>query len=113
MLSFQRPWTLLLSLAMEAITKLIHSNGCGFELGLEEVFREMYEPLYRTPSPNVKQIKDIRYGTSDRNLLDVFVPLSGSPGKTVLIFVHGGGFFSGDKAWSDKVYANIGELRVF
>ncbi|KAJ7761962.1 alpha/beta-hydrolase [Mycena maculata] len=112
----------------EAITSLIHSQGCvrfTSELGLEEVnlhtdsdqyeptgvqvFRKMYEPLYKAPAPNtVKQIKDIRYGPADRNLLDVYVPLSGSAGKAVLIFVHGGGFFSGDKGWSDKVFANIG-----
>lgn len=78
---------------MDEITELIHSNGCAFELGLEEVslilrgyvspescpasmhiqtFRKMYEPLYKEVSPEVvKQIKDIRYGPADRNFLDV------------------------------------------
>ncbi|EIM91214.1 alpha/beta-hydrolase [Stereum hirsutum FP-91666 SS1] len=94
---------------MEDIKKLIHNNGCAFELGLDATFRSMYEPLYKEASPEVvKQVKDVRYGPADRNFLDVYVPLSGSPGKAVIIFVHGGGFFSGDKAWSDKVYANIG-----
>jgi acetyl esterase/lipase len=33
----------------------------------------------------------------------VFFPLSKEAEKPVLLFVHGGGFFSGDKGWSEKV----------
>jgi acetyl esterase/lipase len=33
----------------------------------------------------------------------VFFPLSKEAENPVLLFVHGGGFFSGDKGWSEKV----------
>lgn len=49
-------------------------------------------------------VRDQRYGPAEPNLLDVYVPTECSEiGKPVLLFVHGGGFFSGDKRWSDKV----------
>lgn len=48
-------------------------------------------------------MKDECYGPGDRNLLDVYVPQEKSVNRPVLLFIHGGGFFSGDKAWSDKV----------
>ena len=48
-------------------------------------------------------IRDERYGPAERNRLDIFFPLSKLAGKPVVLFVHGGGFFSGDKGWSEKV----------
>jgi acetyl esterase/lipase len=48
-------------------------------------------------------IRDERYGPAERNRLDVFFPLSKEAENPVLLFVHGGGFFSGDKGWSEKV----------
>jgi prenylcysteine alpha-carboxyl methylesterase len=56
----------------------------------------------------VKVIRDERYGPSERNLLDVFVPQSDAGQKPVLLYIHGGGFFSGDKLWTENVYSNIG-----
>lgn len=52
--------------------------------------------------------KHQQYGPHERNYLDVFYPKNGQAGKTVLFFLHGGGFFSGDKGWSDKYWSNIG-----
>lgn len=48
---------------------------------------------------SVKKYKDIRYGSNGwYNLLDVYAPAEGSEGKLpVLVNVHGGGFFYGDK----------------
>jgi prenylcysteine alpha-carboxyl methylesterase len=36
-------------------------------------------------------------------MLDVYVPASTKADKPVIVFIHGGGFFSGDKEWSEKV----------
>lgn len=48
--------------------------------------------------------KDIRYGPASRNLLDVYALIDDvTSTKPVLLFMHGGGFFSGDKRWSNKV----------
>lgn len=49
-------------------------------------------------------LRDLRYGPADRNVLDLFIPVNDSQrDKPVLLFVHGGGFFSGDKQWSENV----------
>lgn len=53
-------------------------------------------------------ISDEVYGPHDRNRLDVYVPSSTATEKPVLVFIHGGGFFSGDKAWSAKCWGNVG-----
>ncbi|KAM0752590.1 alpha/beta-hydrolase [Meredithblackwellia eburnea MCA 4105] len=94
---------------MDQIKKAIADNGCSFVLGDEETFRKLYDDKYKTPAPgSVTKVTDVKYGDKDRNFLDVFYPTEGPSGKPVLMYVHGGGFFSGDKAWSDKVYANVG-----
>ena len=108
---------------MDKVLAKIAHNTVKFNLGDEEVratqsssgyppycsitlfqeWRKIYEPLYEAPSKDVGVIKDERYGPAERNRLDIFVPLDQSSDKPVLLFVHGGGFFSGDKGWSEKV----------
>lgn len=67
-------------------------------------WRKLYEPLPTTTLKKCRVAKDQRYGPARRNLLDVYVPTDDSnTKKPVLLFMHGGGFFSGDKAWSEKV----------
>src|SRR5262249_22457007 len=63
---------------------------------------EKTAPLYaalqqQEPYSGVKVTRDIKYGAADRNLLDLFVPESGSGARPVLIYVHGGGFIRGNK----------------
>jgi triacylglycerol lipase len=70
-------------------------------------------PLYRPLQPNqpykgVKVVRDQLYGSTPRNVLDVFAPAAGKGPRPVLIFVPGGG---GDKieaeAGGDAFYDNI------
>jgi len=71
---------------------------------------EIYAPLQqREPYQSVKVERDVKYGPADRNLLDVFVPDTASSARPVLIFVHGGGFISGNKRSpsSTAFYDNI------
>ncbi|KAL2825058.1 Alpha/Beta hydrolase protein [Aspergillus cavernicola] len=102
---------------MDEIFAKIAQETTTFNLGDEEKWRTLYEPFYKPPPPTVTVIRDERYGPAERNLLDVFVPVPTSPSpeeeekeptRPVLMFVHGGGFFSGGKQWSEKVYSNIG-----
>lgn len=53
--------------------------------------------------------RDLTYGPHERNLLDVFKSGEGSR-KTVLLFVHGGGFVSGDRTMLPGLpfYDNVG-----
>src|SRR6185295_12320512 len=58
----------------------------------------LYAPLQQQePYHGVKVDRDVKYGSADRNLLDVFTPEAGSSFRPVLIYVHGGGFVAGNK----------------
>jgi triacylglycerol lipase len=58
----------------------------------------LYVPLQeKEPYHGVKVERDVKYGTADRNLLDVFVPEMAASARPVLIYVHGGGFVAGNK----------------
>lgn len=67
---------------------------------------EIYGPLLRQAPGGVRVTADQSYGAHERNRLDVYDPggLSGAP---VLLYVHGGGYVSGDKNVTAEVYANI------
>src|SRR4051794_7812747 len=70
----------------------------------------LYAPLQQNePYAGVKVERDVKYGPAERNLLDVFTPEATSPARPVLIFVHGGGFTTGNKRsnFSNAFYDNI------
>ena len=51
-----------------------------------------------TEPKSIEQFKDISYGPYDtRNLLDLYLPKNPAPGLPVIVSIHGGGFFYGDK----------------
>ncbi|KAF3011543.1 hypothetical protein E8E14_010500 [Neopestalotiopsis sp. 37M] len=93
---------------MDAVFAEIRKQTTTFNLRDEEKWRELYEPLYQPFPSDIRVKKDETYGPAERNRLDVYVPRGDGKDRTVLVYIHGGGFFSGDKAWSDKCYANIG-----
>ena len=69
---------------------------------------EIYAPMQeKEPYQGVKVERDVKYGTADRNLLDVFRLETASPPRPVLIFVHGGAFVSGDRREGGPFYDNI------
>ena len=58
----------------------------------------IYAPFHeREPYREVAVTRDLRYGTHDRQRLDLFVPQSAASPRPVLLYVHGGGFVGGDK----------------
>ncbi|HLH93939.1 MAG TPA: alpha/beta hydrolase [Xanthobacteraceae bacterium] len=60
---------------------------------------KLYTPLFaeqKEPYANVKVTRDVAYGPDAANKLDVFTSGIGT-GKTVVVYVHGGGFERGDK----------------
>ena len=61
---------------------------------------KLYAPLFKDqkePYSGVTVARDIAYGPDPLNKLDVFSTGQTQPGKTVIIYVHGGGFERGDK----------------
>lgn len=75
-------------------------------------WRELYEPLYPPVPTDIDVVRDEVYGPADRNRLDVYLPNDDATGKPVMMYVHGGGFFSGAKDWSEKVRGTfMAEMR--
>ncbi|KAK6087077.1 carboxylesterase [Seiridium cupressi] len=93
---------------MDAVYAKIEEETVKFGLGDDEKWRELYEPLYPAFPKDIRVIRDEAYGPAERNRLDVYLPKADDVGKTVMMYVHGGGFFGGAKDWSEKCYANIG-----
>jgi triacylglycerol lipase len=59
---------------------------------------EIYAPLHaQEPYVGVTVVRDLRYGPTERNVLDVFTSSEAAAGKPVIVFVHGGGFARGAK----------------
>lgn len=69
----------------------------------------IYAPLQqKEPYPGVKIERDVKYGVADRNLLDIFMPETAGSSRPVLMFVHGGGFVTGNKRMpGSPFYDNI------
>jgi len=95
---------------LSAEHKMIHNRireiGKVFDQELPDEMAKLYAPLLANSSRGgVDIIKDIIYGPDERNLLDVYIK-KGDPKipMPILVFLHGGGFISGDKSF----YKNIG-----
>jgi acetyl esterase/lipase len=59
---------------------------------------KLYAPFHPAePYAGVKLTRDIKYGSDERNRLDLFLPASGGKNLAVLVYIHGGGFVGGDK----------------
>jgi len=70
----------------------------------------LYAPLQqREPYAGVKVEREIAYGPTTFNRLDVFMPETAGGALPVLIFVHGGGFVAGNRrgANASPFYDNI------
>jgi acetyl esterase/lipase len=58
----------------------------------------LYAPMQeKEPYQGVKVERDLKYGSADRHLLDLFMPEANSAARPVLIYIHGGGFVAGNK----------------
>jgi acetyl esterase/lipase len=59
---------------------------------------KIYAPLQeKEPYAGVKVMRDVKYGSDARNVVDIFMPETGAAGRPVLMFVHGGGMIRGNK----------------
>ncbi len=78
----------------------------GFGSSLEPSMA-IYEPLLAAaPKGDLVVQKDVRYGEHERNLVDLYRP-RGVENAPVLVYVHGGGYRTGDRDLSPLVYSNI------
>jgi acetyl esterase/lipase len=57
----------------------------------------LYFPLHpKEPYEGVKVVRDAKYGTDSRNVLDVFTPENLSSPAPVFVYIYGGGFVGGN-----------------
>lgn len=93
-----------LAAELEAIGARIEAQKTG----------ELYAPLHpKEPYPWLSLSRDLRYGSHERNVLDVFTSPEPGRGKPVVVFVHGGGFARGSKhTEGTPFYDNIGLWAV-
>lgn len=75
----------------------LKSMGRQISPAILQDVRSLYAPLLRKADPRIRVSRDIAYGVHPRRRLNVFSPLHGTATGNVLIFVHGGGFVTGDK----------------
>ncbi len=88
----------------EEIREKLRAIGFGSSL---EPSMAIYEPLLAAaPKGDLVIEKDIRYGEHERNLVDLYRP-RGVEDAAVLVYVHGGGYRTGDRDLNSLVYANI------
>jgi len=59
----------------------------------------------KTVSVGLKQEKltDIKYGSHERNVMDVYLPADRSPKTAFLVHIHGGAWTQGDKTYDTKI----------
>ncbi len=89
----------------------IAALGVGLSPQLLQGSMDCYADLHASkPRSRATVQRDCAYGPDGRHRLDLFVPHGNAATKRpVLIFVHGGGFVSGDKRRPDTpYYDNIG-----
>ncbi|WP_420227004.1 alpha/beta hydrolase [Pigmentiphaga litoralis] len=75
--------------------------------GFRDVVFNAYTPLVSaTPKDGMTMHKDLAYGASARQVLDVFQPDSAHDAD-VVVFVHGGAFIRGAKSSNGHIYDNV------
>ncbi|HZW60406.1 MAG TPA: hypothetical protein VFE85_08935, partial [Woeseiaceae bacterium] len=86
---------------------LIQQYGSDVGGRLIPAFRAIYKEYLREAGhAKADKVADIAYGAHELQRLDVFAPMAADAPAPVLLFVHGGGFVSGDKG-DGEIYDNV------
>jgi len=87
------------------IYKRIKEIGKVFPENLPDEMARLYAPLLaKYPREGVEVLKDVAYGPDERNLLDIYIKKGNSNTPVpILVFIHGGGFISGDKSFCKNI----------
>lgn len=68
---------------------------------------KFYSPLVAAaPKDGIAVARDLPYGDSARQVLDIFTP-DGARDADVVVFVHGGAFIRGSKSSNGHIYDNV------
>lgn len=81
--------------------------GAGPELNADT--KALFAPLLAS-GEGVATEYDIPYGADARQKLDAYHVPDGARGKTIVVYIPGGGFTGGDKRQDDHYFANVGRF---
>src|SRR5688572_1446137 len=96
-----------LAFSEEHVEAQLRRIGARFDPDVLGMTRELYRAAVGSvPWAGRSAVYDLPYGPAERHRLDVY-PADG-PDAPVLLFVHGGGFVSGDKRGDPWFYGNVG-----
>lgn len=84
--------------------------GQNISVAILNEVQSIYAPFARSANnARVAVTRDVPYGDHERHRLNVFAPAAGESAGDVIMFVHGGGFVSGDKEEVAEIYYdNVG-----
>ncbi|MDX3904934.1 MAG: alpha/beta hydrolase [Pigmentiphaga sp.] len=75
--------------------------------GFRDLVVRAYTPLVAAaPKDGISVARDLPYGDSPRQVLDIFQP-SDAHEADVVVFVHGGAFIRGAKSFNGHIYDNV------
>lgn len=83
----------------------VRALGAVFNPEVNAATRSLYQS-HLDLSPAGEERTDVAYGAHARHRLDVYLP-AGQP-RSVVVYVHGGGFVAGDKNGDGVFYVNLG-----
>ncbi|KAF3767024.1 alpha/beta-hydrolase [Cryphonectria parasitica EP155] len=97
---------------MEAVRETLAKFGKAWTPDVPPALLKVYEPLQAQQNAkygsDIQTEKALKYGPDDRNRIDVYSPASGTSGRPVVVYFHGGGLVGGDNDHTPNIYANIG-----
>jgi poly(3-hydroxybutyrate) depolymerase len=93
------------------VTSIALLAACGSDDDAAVVVPVPHEGFTISADVTAEFRADLTYGTDTRNVFDIFLPQSETP-TPLVIYVHGGGFYAGDKsaAYGDTRNADINEM---
>jgi triacylglycerol lipase len=100
---------LAVDVELNAVRTKLQSIGRQISPQILQEVQSLYAPLLVARDGLVEVHRDVHYGPHTRHRLNVFSPLKARATRDVLIFVHGGGFVTGDKEEvPGAFYDNVG-----
>lgn len=93
---------------MHAAKARIREIGAQFSADIAQEMSALFASLVRPADPAVRISRDLVYGDDERHRINMFLP-GNAASAPVLIYVHGGGFVTGDKdERPGAFYDNVG-----
>lgn len=83
-----------------ALGPVLNPDMIGATIGL-------LKPLVAPLGSDARVVSDVSYGPDPRHRLDVYTPAQAPAGRTVVVFIHGGGYVRGDKSAYGPIYGNV------